>query len=46
MEVSMDKSKIMVKSTDNTHEDITMNRKKLVEVSNFKYLASTLSKDG
>ena len=42
MEVSTDKSKIMV----NTSANITMNSKKLVEVTSFKYLGATLSKDG
>ena len=46
MEVSTEKSKTMVNSTNDTSADITMNGEKLEEVSKFKYLGATLSKDG
>ncbi|KAH3894593.1 hypothetical protein DPMN_018750 [Dreissena polymorpha] len=36
IEVSMEKSKIMVKSTTNTSADITMNGQKQKEVATFK----------
>jgi hypothetical protein len=46
MEVSTEKSKVMVNSSNDTKADITMNGEKLEEVTNFKYLGATLSKDG
>ena len=46
MEVSAEKSKIMTNSTTNTSADISMNRQKLQEVTSFKYLGTTLCKDG
>ena len=45
MEVSTEKSKIMVNSTTNTSADITMNGEKLEEVTSFNNLRATLSKD-
>ncbi|KAH3735611.1 hypothetical protein DPMN_042146 [Dreissena polymorpha] len=44
-EVSTEKPKIMVNSTTNTSAVITMNSKKLEEVTSFKYFGKTLSKD-
>ncbi|KAH3870104.1 hypothetical protein DPMN_033285 [Dreissena polymorpha] len=46
MEVSTEESKIMVNSKTNTSTDITMNDEKLEEVTSFKCLEVTLSKDG
>ena len=46
MEVSHEKSKVMVNSRNDTSADIIMNGQKLEEVNNFKYLGATLSKDG
>ena len=46
MEVSAEKSKIMTNSTNNTSADISMNGQKLQEVTSFKYLGTTLCKDG
>ncbi|KAH3772283.1 hypothetical protein DPMN_173621 [Dreissena polymorpha] len=46
MEVSTEKSKIMVNRTTNTSADITMSGNKLEDVISFKYLEATLSKDG
>ncbi|KAH3727088.1 hypothetical protein DPMN_053015 [Dreissena polymorpha] len=46
MGVSKEKSTIMVNSTNNTNANIAMNGKKLEEVTTFKYLGATLSKDG
>ena len=46
MEVSTEKSKIMINSTTNTTANITMNGETLEEVTNFKYLGATLSSDG
>ena len=46
MEVSAEKNKVMVKSVNNISADITMNDQQLEEVTAFKYLGSTLSKDG
>jgi hypothetical protein len=46
MEVSTEKSKIMLNSTANTRAKICMNRQQLEEVDTFKYLGSTLTKDG
>ncbi|KAH3721780.1 hypothetical protein DPMN_064728 [Dreissena polymorpha] len=38
MKVSAEKSKIMVKSPNNTSEHITIDDKKIGEVTSFKYL--------
>lgn len=47
MEVSSEKSKILVNSrTHQTPTNIRMNGQRLEEVDNFKYLGSSLSKDG
>ena len=46
MEVSTEKSKVMVSSTEHITASITMNGEPLEEVSTFKYLGATLSKDG
>lgn len=46
MEISSEKSKIMVNSTSSTPANITMNGKTLEEVASFKYLGATLTKDG
>ena len=46
MEVSSEKSKIMVNSANNTPAQISMNGQQLEEVEAFKYLGSTLTKDG
>ena len=45
-EVSTKKSKIMTHSTNNISADISINGKKLEEVTSFKYLGATLCKDG
>ena len=46
MEISTVKSKVMVNSTNNAGVNIIMDCKKLEEVSSFKYLGATLTKDG
>ena len=46
MEVSAEKSKVMVNSSTNASADITMNGQKLEKVEAFKYLGATLTKDG
>ena len=46
MEISTAKSKVMVNSTNNASVSIIMDGKKLEEVSSFKYLGATLTKDG
>jgi len=46
MEISAEKSKIMVNSTIDISANITMNGEPLEEVDHFKYLGATLSKDG
>jgi hypothetical protein len=46
MEVSTEKSKVMVNSTNPISANITMNGEPLEEVTSFKYLGVTLSKDG
>ena len=46
MEVSTEKSKIMVNSTRNTAAQISMNGQQLEVVDAFKYLGATLTKDG
>ena len=46
MEVSTEKSKVMVNSTHNISASIFMNGEPLEEVNSFKYLGATLTKDG
>ena len=46
MEVSAEKSKIMVNSRNNRTSTITMNGTPLEQVNHFKYLGATLSSDG
>ena len=46
MEVSSEKSKVMVNSINSSTANITMNGQQLEEVDSFKYLGSTLTKDG
>ena len=46
MEVSTEKSKVMVNSTNNDSTEINMNGEVLEEVNQFKYLGSILTKDG
>ncbi len=46
MEISTEKSKILVNSRNNINAHITMNNEALEEVSSFKYLGVTLTKDG
>ena len=47
MEISSEKSKVMVNSNDSSrHADITLNDNKQEEVNKFHYLGATLSKDG
>ena len=46
MEISAEKSKLMVNSANNTTAQIKMNRHLLEEVEAFKYLGATLTKDG
>ena len=46
IEVSTEKSVVIVNSANNCSADIHMNIQKLEEVDKFKYLGSTLSKDG
>ena len=47
MEISSEKSKVMVNSNDSSlHADITLNDNKLEEVDKFYYLGATLSMDG
>ena len=46
MEVSTEKSKIMVNSDDNMQSNITMNGVPLEEVKDFKYLGAMISQDG
>ena len=46
MEVSTEKSKVMVNSTTITSADIYMNGQRLEEVDTFKYLETTLCRDG
>jgi len=46
MEVSSEKSKVMVNSTNAATCNITMNNQLLEEVDKFKYLGATISKDG
>ena len=46
LELSTEKSKVMVNSTNHCSADIHMNNQKLEEVDKFKSLGSTLSKGG
>ena len=46
MEISSEKSKVMVNSGGNTTVQISMNGQQLEEVMAFKYLGATLTKDG
>ena len=47
MEISSEKSKVMVNSNDSSrHADITLNDNKLEEVNKLCYLGTTLLKDG
>ena len=46
MEISGEKSKVVVNSGDNTTVQISMNGQQLEEVMAFKYLRATLTKDG
>ena len=46
MEISSEKSKVMVNSGDNATAQISMNGQQLEEVMAFKYLGATLTKDG
>ena len=47
MEVSLEKSKIMVTKFSNSHSNvITMNGETLETVEKYKYLRATLTKDG
>ena len=46
MEVSTEKSKIMINITNNASADISTNGQKSQEVTSFKYLRATLCKDG
>ena len=46
MEVSTEKAKVMVNSSNNISANITMNGEPLEEVSSFKYLGATLTEDG
>ena len=45
MEVSTEKSKVMINSTNNSSADISVNGQKLEEVTSFRYLGATLCKD-
>ena len=46
MEISSEKSKVVVNSGDNTTAQISMNGQELEEVMAFKYLGAMLTKDG
>jgi hypothetical protein len=46
MEISSDKSKVMINTTDARSGNIRMNKQQLKEVKNFKYLGAILSIDG
>ena len=46
LEVSAEKSKIVINSTNNIGADVSMNGRNLEEVTSFKYLRATLCKDG
>ena len=45
MEISTEKSKVMINSVNDIHANIIMNGENLEEVSQFKYLVATLTKD-
>ena len=45
MEVSTEKSKVMINSTNNSSADISVNGQKLEEVTSFKYLGATLCRN-
>lgn len=46
MEISSEKSKVMIISTTDSSSNIVMNGQKLEEVNSFKYLGATLTRDG
>ena len=46
MEISKEKSQILVNGPDNPQTAITIGNQRLQEVESFKYLGSTLTKDG
>ena len=46
MEVSTEKSWLVINSTTNISAETSMNGQKLEEVTSFKYLGATLCKDG
>ena len=46
MEISTEKSKVMVNSRQKLKANITMNGQRLEEVTSFKYLGATLTQDG
>ena len=46
MEISIEKSKVMINSNENQHADIYLYGCKLEEVEKFKYLGATLTKNG
>ena len=46
MEISIEKSKVMINSNENQHADIYLYGCKLEEVEKFKYLGTTLTKNG
>ena len=46
MEVSCEKSKVMVNGSENSTVQITMNGQQLEEITAFKYLGAVLTKDG
>ena len=46
MEVSTEKAKVMVNSTNNSSANITVNAEILEEVAPFKHLGTTRTKDG
>ena len=46
IEISIEKSKVMINSNENQHADIYLYGYKLEEVEKFKYLGATLTKNG
>ena len=46
MEISIEKSKVIINSNENQHADIYLYGCKLEEVEKFKYLGATLTKNG
>ena len=46
MEISIEKSKVMINSNENQHADIYFHGCKLEEVEKIKYLGATLTKNG